>query len=43
MKSFIELDREVLRVLLPDKKGILRTALECDEYYKAQLDIIEES
>lgn len=42
MKSFIELDREVLRVLLPDKRGILPTALECDEYYKTQLDDIED-
>lgn len=42
MKSFVELDREVLRVLLPDKRGFLPTALECDEYYKTQLDDIED-
>ncbi len=42
MQSFVELDREVLRILLPDKRGFLPTALECDECYKNQLDIIEE-
>ncbi|MES9665671.1 hypothetical protein CN941_15155 [Bacillus cereus] len=43
MKSFVEMDREVLRILLPDERGILPTMLECDECYKAQLDNIEES
>jgi hypothetical protein len=31
MKSFVEMDREVSRVLLPDERGILPTMLECDE------------
>jgi len=43
MKYFIEIDREVLRVLLHDGRGILPTMLECDECYKTQLDDIEES
>ena len=43
MKSFVEMDREVLRVLLPDERGILPTRPECDECYKTQLDDIEES
>ncbi len=42
MKSFAEMDREVLRVLLPDERGILPTRSECDECYKTQLDSIEE-
>lgn len=42
MKSFVEMDREVLRVLLPDERGILPTRSECDECYKTQLDSIEE-
>jgi len=43
MKSFVEMDREVLRVLLPDERGTLPTRPECDECYKTQLDDIEES
>nr|WP_240522659.1 hypothetical protein [Bacillus thuringiensis] len=43
MKYFVEMDREVLRVLLPDERGILPTRPECDECYKTQLDGIEES
>ncbi|MBG9858092.1 hypothetical protein ACE2AI_20840 [Bacillus wiedmannii] len=42
MKYFVEVDREVLRVLLADERGILPTMLECDECYKTQLDDIEE-
>ncbi|WP_257133300.1 hypothetical protein [Bacillus wiedmannii] len=42
MKSFVEMDRDVLRVLLPDERGILPTMLEFDECYKTQLDDIEE-
>ncbi|MGH1298177.1 hypothetical protein [Bacillus pretiosus] len=43
MKYFVEIDREVLRVLLPDERGILPTMLECNECYKTKLDDIEES
>lgn len=43
MKYFVEMNREVLRVLLPDERGILPTRPECDECYKTQLDGIEES
>ncbi|HFK1548432.1 hypothetical protein ABEX39_19940 [Bacillus albus] len=43
MKYVVEIDREVLRVLLPDERVILPTMLECDECYKTQLDDIEES
>ncbi len=42
MRSFIELDREVLRVLLMDERGILPTEAECREAYKTQLDDIED-
>lgn len=42
MKSFAEMDREVLRVLLPDERGILPMRSECDECYKTQVDSIEE-
>ncbi|MBY7122821.1 hypothetical protein MKX31_22085 [Bacillus sp. FSL M8-0063] len=43
MKYFVEIDREVLRVLLADERGILPTMLECNECYKTKLDDIEES
>lgn len=43
MKYFVEIDREVLRVLLPDERGILSTMLECNECYKTKLDDIEKS
>ncbi|MED2036385.1 hypothetical protein P4V58_03985 [Bacillus wiedmannii] len=43
MKYFVEIDREVLRVLLPDERGLLPTMLECDECYKTQSDDIEGS
>lgn len=43
MKYVVEIDREVLRVLLPDERRILPTMLECDECYKTQLDDIEGS
>jgi hypothetical protein len=37
-KQYSEMGRDVLRVLLPDEKGILPTENGCDEYYKKQLD-----
>ncbi|AFQ30577.1 hypothetical protein BK764_02620 [Bacillus thuringiensis serovar israelensis] len=42
MKSFKEMNREVLRILLPDERGILPTRLECSDDYKIQLDNIED-
>lgn len=37
-KEFKEMDREVLRVLFPDRNGILPTEQNCQESYKIQLD-----
>lgn len=37
-KQYKEIDRVVLRVLLPDEDGILPTDDKCDEVYKAQLE-----
>ncbi|MFV1010082.1 DUF4262 domain-containing protein [Bacillus cereus] len=42
MKTFKEMNREVLRILLPDERGILPTRSECSEDYKTQLDDIED-
>ncbi|OOR21500.1 DUF4262 domain-containing protein [Bacillus cereus] len=42
MKSFKEMNREVLRILLPDERGVLPTHPDCSEDYKTQLDNIEE-
>ncbi|MEI4804096.1 DUF4262 domain-containing protein [Bacillus sp. FJAT-51639] len=41
MKSFKEMNREVLRILLPDERGFLPTHPDCSEDYKTQLDNIE--
>ena len=37
-KQYKEMGRDVLRVLLPDRNGILPTEEICEEYYKIQLD-----
>lgn len=37
-KEYKEMNREVLRVLLPDRNGILPTEKNCEEYYTFQLD-----
>ncbi|MEH7013163.1 hypothetical protein V7087_20515 [Neobacillus niacini] len=37
-KQFREMERDVLRILLPDENGILPIDNACDEYYKTQLD-----
>jgi hypothetical protein len=36
--QYIEMGRDVLRVLLPDENGKLPTEDDCDEYYKLQLE-----
>lgn len=37
-KQYKEMERDVLRVLLPDRNGTLPTEGICEEYYKIQLD-----
>lgn len=37
-KQFREMERDVLRIFLPDENGILPNDNACNEYYKTQLD-----
>jgi len=37
------MNREVLRILLPEERGVLLTRSECSDDYKRQLDNIESS
>lgn len=40
-RVYKEHDREVLRLLLPDKEGFLPTDEKCDPFFKRQLEDIE--
>jgi hypothetical protein len=41
-KMFMECDRPVLRVILCDQNKLMPEDENCDEYYKRQLDVLEE-